>query len=362
MEFLKKANGIMIFSALIILGLHLGAPVLIPFTVAAFLATLVYPVIAFLERKTGIGKIFSSLIGMLLVFLGIGLLTYFFIDQLVVFIGDIADRQDQILTFIRGLQDSVEDMSGFSVQQQEDLIMEKLGDLLATSQNVASQILAGTMGFALEFLLVLVFVFLLLLNRGKFKRFVMIYTRSENEDEAKVIIDETRRVAHKYLWGRIQVMALLAVMYFVLFTAYDLRHTWLLILFGSLITIIPYLGPFLSAVLPMLFMVIFGESSLEIISFGILIFIVQLIESYVFEPIIIGAEVHQSPLFVIIAILVGGSLWGPVGLILFVPLFAILKILFDHSSHLRPVGFLMGYEREGSGDNFVDKIKEKIKK
>lgn len=362
MTILRKANNILISIFFIIMGLHYGAPVLVPITVAAFLATLVYPLIDYLERKTGIGKIFSSFIGMFLVFGGIGLLTFFFINQLVVFITDIVDKQDEILSFVESLQASFESMSGFSKEQQEELYKEKLGDLLTTSQDLASQIMAGTAGLMLDFLLVLVFVFLLLLNRGKFKKFIMIYTREENEAEATEIIKETRKVAHQYLWGRIQVMALLALMYFILFTAYDLRHIWLLILFGSLITVIPYLGPFLSAVLPMLFMVIFGDSSLEIISFGIFIFIIQLIESYVFEPIIIGAEVHQSPLFVIIAILIGGSLWGPAGLILFVPLFAILKILFDHSSTLQPVGYLMGYEREGSGENFVDKLRKKLTK
>jgi predicted PurR-regulated permease PerM len=48
--------------------------------------------------------------------------------------------------------------------------------------------------------------------------------------------------------------------------------------------------------------------------------IIQLIESYVLEPVIIGSEVQQSPLFVIIAIILGGAIWGAAGLILFVPI------------------------------------------
>ena len=108
-------------------------------------------------------------------------------------------------------------------------------------------------------------------------------------------------------------------------------------------------------------MVIFGGSTLEIASFAIIVLIIQLIESYVLEPVIIGSEVQQSPLFVIIAVIVGGALWGAAGLILFVPLFGILKILFDHSGKLRPLGFLIGYERPGSKETFIEKISKKFK-
>jgi hypothetical protein len=52
-----------------------------------------------------------------------------------------------------------------------------------------------------------------------------------------------------------------------------------------------------------------------------------------------------------------GLLWGAAGLILFVPIFGILKIIFDHSSELKPLGFLIGYERPGSGE---DELKKKI--
>ena len=157
-------------------------------------------------------------------------------------------------------------------------------------------------------------------------------------------------------------MALLSLMYFILFTAYDLRYTGLLIIFGALITIIPYIGPFISGLVPILFLIGFAGSPAEILSFAIIIIIIQLIESYVLEPILIGSEVEQSPLFIIIAIVLGGLLWGPAGLILFVPLFGILKIIFDHTPELRPLGFLIGYDRPGSGEGIIEKIKKKLKR
>jgi predicted PurR-regulated permease PerM len=265
------------------------------------------------------------------------------------------------MAYIQRLQEQLAENTGFLLEQQQQMFRDRLADLINIIQKFLSSFLGDISGILLNFLLILVYTFLLLLNRSKLVDFVMMYVRDEKEEETKEIIQKTSKVAHGYLWGRIQVMITLAVMYAITFTAYGLEHSGLLILFGTLITIIPYLGPFLSGVLPTAFMIVYGDSSLEIISFAVIVLIIQLLESYVFEPVLIGYEVEQSPLFVIIAVLLGGALWGPAGLVLFVPLFAILKIIFDHSRVLQPVGFLIGYERPGAGEGMIEKIKKKLK-
>ncbi|WP_324721164.1 AI-2E family transporter [Salinimicrobium sp. HB62] len=357
---LRKSNQVFIFAALLFAGLYYGAGLLVPLTFAVFFAALVLPVIYWLEKKTGIGKPFSSFLGTLLIFIGIGILLFFFVQQLGVFLQDIIESKDQIISYLRKVQLKAADVTGFSLQEQNKLLEESIMELLNMTQTYVSGILTGITGLVLNFLLVLILMFLVLLNRDKFEKFLMMYIKPERQEETKEVIQEARKVAYKYLWGRLQVMTILAALYLVLFTAYDLRHTGLLILFGALITIIPYIGPFISGTLPILFLIIFGGTVEEIISFTILIAIVQLIESYVLEPIIIGSEVEQSPLFIILAIILGGMLWGPAGFILFVPIFSMLKIVFDHTKGLEPVGYLLGNERPGSKENLMEKIKRKI--
>ena len=357
---LKKSNQILLFAALLFAGLYYGAALLVPLSFAVFFAALILPVIYWLERTTGMGKPFSSFLGTLIIFLGVGILLFFFVQQLGVFLQDIIESKDKILSYLRDMQVRAADMTGFSLQQQDKLLEESIMQILNVTQTYVSGILTGVTGLLLNFLLVLILMFLVLLNRDKFVKFLMMYVQPEQQEETHQIIKEARKVAYKYLWGRLQVMTILAAMYLVLFTAYDLRHTGLLILFGALITIIPYIGPFISGTLPILFMIIFGGTMEEIISFTILIAIVQLIESYVLEPIIIGSEVEQSPLFIILAIILGGILWGPAGFILFVPIFSMLKIVFDHTKGLQPVGYLLGNERPDSKENLMEKIKRKF--
>ncbi|MCM4160647.1 AI-2E family transporter [Antarcticibacterium flavum] len=358
---LQKANTVLLFCFLIIVGLYYGSSFLIPLTFAIFFATLVFPVSNFMEKKWNMGRVVSSFLSTLLLFIGIGLLIFFLFRQLGVFLNDLIDRKDDILGYLNSMQVELMESTGFTVEQQENMIKEKMASILQGIQGFITGLLGGITGILGNFFLVLIYVLLLLINRDKFVDFIMKYISGENKEEAREIMQQTRKVAHKYLWGRIQVMTLLGIMYTITFLAYDLEHAGLLIIFGVIITIIPYIGPLLSGILPILFMIIFGGSSLEIISFSILVIIIQLIESYVLEPVIIGSEVQQSPLFVIIAIILGGALWGAAGLILFVPIFGILKIIFDHSRELKPLGFLIGYERPGAGEDFFEKIKEKLK-
>ncbi|WP_029036593.1 AI-2E family transporter [Salinimicrobium xinjiangense] len=361
-EKIRKSNQIFIFIALIIAALYYGASLLVPFTFAVFFAALIYPLVTWLEKGGRTGKMLSSFIGTFVVFIGVGLLIFFFIRQLGVFLQDIIESREQVMNYFFSMQRKMADITGFSLEQQDQMLRDSVMQILNVTQSYVSGILAGVTGMLLNFLLVLIFIFLILVNREKFMKFLMMYVAPDRREETRNIISKTRVVAHKYLWGRVQVMIILAAMYLVLFTAYDLRHTGLLILFGALITIIPYIGPFISGTIPILFLVIFGGTSGEIISFTIIIAIIQLIESYVLEPLIIGSEVEQSPLFIILAILLGGIIWGPAGLILFVPLFSILKILFDHTNGMEPVGYLLGYDRPGAGENWIDKIKKKFKK
>lgn len=359
---LRKTNSILLFGAIIIAALYYGSSLLIPLTFAIFFSTLIYPFVKWLEQSTGAGKTLSSFVGTFVIFVGVGVLIFFLIQQLGVFLKDIIESKEQIITYFEKLQKKMADVSGFSLAQQQQLLEDSITEILNVTQSYISGMLAKITSILLNFLLVLILMFLVLLNRKKFEKFLMMYVRDNNQKEMREIIGETRKVAHRYLWGRIQVMTILSVMYLILFTSYDLRHTGLLIIFGALITIIPYIGPFISGTVPILFLIIFGGTMPEIISFTILIGIIQLIESYVLEPLIIGSEVEQSPFFIILAILLGGIIWGPAGLILFVPIFSILKILFDHTRGLEPVGYLIGYERPGSGEGWVEKIKKRFRK
>ncbi|HLC83420.1 MAG TPA: AI-2E family transporter, partial [Bacteroidia bacterium] len=89
---------------------------------------------------------------------------------------------------------------------------------------------------------------------------------------------------------------------------------------------------------------------------------VQFIQGWVLEPLIVGSEVKINPLFTIIALVIGGLIWGIPGIFLAIPLIAMLKIVFDHIEPLKPYGFLIGEIQSKNGDHtFIKKIKKWMK-
>lgn len=337
---LVKFNTVLVSFFAVIAGLYFGASFLIPLTFAAFLAALVRPLSDVLER-TGMSRIISSLISTLVVFLVVGGLFFLLFYQLRLFAQDLPQIKSELESFLESFQQQITSMTGLTPEEQLQLWRERSASILETLENSLTNLLGNVLNASLKFLLVLVYLFLLLLYRQKFVDVAMMYVPEEKKENTQQILYKTSRVVHHYLWGRIKVMSILGAIYLVTFLLFDIRYTVLLTIFGALVTIIPYIGPFVSGILPVLFVIVFGRSFSDVLFFAAVILVIQLIESYVLEPVIIGSEVQLSPLAVIIAIIIGGMIWGIAGMILFVPLFSILKILSDHSPNLKPIGYLI---------------------
>jgi hypothetical protein len=68
------------------------------------------------------------------------------------------------------------------------------------------------------------------------------------------------------------------------------------------------------------------------------------LESNILTPNIVGSKVSLNPLTTIIALIIGEEVWGIVGMILFIPLLGVIKVVFDNVEVLQPYGYLLGTE------------------
>ena len=342
MNNLKKLNHVLLFTALLFTFFYFGRSFLIPFIFGIFFALLVNPLSIFLEKKMGFNRMFSSLTCTFLVFITAGGIMVLFTYQINHFFSDFSSLQDRVDSFISSIQEQIASVTNLSEREQNQIWQERSKEMMGSVQSYVTGFFGSIFSALGNFLLMLIYIFLLLLYRDKFSDFVMMYTKNAKKDEIKEILHNTGGVVYQYLLGRIKVMGLLGILYIITFVSFGLPYAVLLTLFGTLITIIPYLGPFISGLLPILFAVIFFDSMQKIILFASIVVVIQLIESYVFEPLIMGKQVKLNPLIVIIAIIIGGMVWGLAGMILFVPLFAMFKIVSFHISGLKPVGYLVG--------------------
>ena len=80
----------------------------------------------------------------------------------------------------------------------------------------------------------------------------------------------------------------------------------------------------------------------------IIILLVNVIDHYFIEPYVVGGSVNISPFFTIFVLILGGVVWGIAGIILFLPLSGILKIVFENVEGLQPYASLIGDQRDSS--------------
>jgi predicted PurR-regulated permease PerM len=341
MEKLSRINKFLIFILSGFALLHFGAAFLIPFLFGAFLASVMGPFCSLLESLK-INRIIASLISTFVVFIVVGGLLFLFVFQVDQFVSDIGSIKEQLQKLMDGIEQQITSVANVTAEEQKKFWAERSNQILNRIESLATNFFSGVLSALSGLLLILIYVFLLLLYRERLTRFLMMYVSDDKKEPATEIIGKMSKVVFHYLWGRAKVMSLLGIMYYITFLFFDLPYALLLTIFGALITIIPYLGPFISGLVPIIFSFLFFDSVPKAVIFSIIIMIEQLIESYVLEPWIIGREVKLNPLVVIVAIILGGMIWGLAGMILFVPLFAILKIISNNSIGMEPIGFLLG--------------------
>lgn len=347
MQKLSKLNNILFFISLVFAILYIGAPFLMPLVFGLLFASLLMPLANKLE-SFHLNRIITSLLCTLLVFVVAGTLFFLFVYQTDRFIGDITSFNDELQVLIKNIRKQIASLTNLSVEDQSNLWQDKSGELLNRIGPLVTKFIGGLLNSLFSFLLVLIYMFLFLLNRDRIYDFILKYILQDNIKSPKETLKKINKVVFHYLSGRVKVMMILAAMYYIAFLLFGLPYAVLLTIFGSLITLIPYFGAFISSLIPITFSFVFFDNIQKALLFSSIIIIIQLIETYIFEPVIIGKEVKLNPFMEIIAVILGGLIWGVTGMILFVPLFAMFKIISTHTPGLEPIGHLLGYPAEES--------------
>jgi predicted PurR-regulated permease PerM len=90
--------------------------------------------------------------------------------------------------------------------------------------------------------------------------------------------------------------------------------------------------------------------------------LVQFLDNNIIVPKIVASKVRINEFIAIIAVLIGGALWGIPGMFLSLPLIAILKVIFDRIEPLKPLGFLFGDASSADGKKVLKLTKKKVKR
>jgi predicted PurR-regulated permease PerM len=191
-----------------------------------------------------------------------------------------------------------------------------------------------------------VFTALFLYNRSDFVLFLEKLAGRAYHDRLHHILHETIHTYFQYVKGIVIIYFLVGLLNTAGLLALGIKHAVLFGFLTAVMTIIPYVGIFISALLPITVAWITKDSiwyPLGVIGvFGF----VQYLEANVIFPKIVGAQLNVSTWATLVAFIAGGLVWGVNGMILFIPFVAILKMVSDAIPEWEALNILLRRQKQ----------------
>ncbi len=321
---------------------------------------LMAPVCRFLDKKN-VHRTFSTLICILILLVVFVFFIVVIAVQVSNFVQDIPAIEARVNAIIASLHNYIENRFNIPVDEQKIILQRQVKNFGQSSRSFLTGFISGLSGLIINLVIILVFTFLFLFGKEKYYNFFLKLFPATANPEKKVIINKIALVAQQYLKGRVLSMAALFVLYLIALLLIGIENAFLLAAIAALVNIIPYVGPLLAGVFPFFVALVSYDSFSPAIWVVISFSIIQAIDNYFVTPFVMGGEVKLSALATILIIICGGYLWGISGMILFIPMLAIAKIVFDHIPNLQPYGYLIGNPAKESPSQQIKKwFKEKF--
>ncbi len=344
---LPKSVRFLFFLFLLVAGLYFAKPFLVPVAFALLLSMLLLPISRWLQKK-GLGKGFAALLSVIVLLLFfaalIGLLSW----QVSDLAKDASNIEQTLTKKITEIRQQISSTFGVSQQQQNEFIKKQQESSSSGGgiQSFITGIVAGIGGFLTNLLLVLVYIFLFIYLRSHLKKFLLQLLPKDGAAPAADVMESCRSVVQKYLLGMAIMIGCLWVMYGIGFSIVGVKGAIFFAILCGLLEIVPFVGNLAGNAITLVMVVAQGGSMNMVLGILITYAVVQFLQSYLLEPLVVGSEVNINPLFTIMGIVVAELVWGVAGMVLVIPFMGIAKIIFDHIEGLKPYGFLLGSEKK----------------
>ena len=196
-------------------------------------------------------------------------------------------------------------------------------------------VLNGLSGFTIGVFSVIFISFFFLRDSGLLERMVMVFVADKNVKRVEKSILSIKNLLSRYFIGLLVQITVLFVIYTLVLLIFGIPNAVTIALVCALLNIIPFLGPIIGTVL-IVFLTMTSnlDASFASVTLPKTIYVLigftigQLIDNFLTQPYVFSTSVKSHPLEIFIVILVGGLLFGPLGMIIAVPSYTALKVIF----------------------------------
>jgi len=326
---------------IIVMIMYFLQSILIPLIFSMLIAIILFPMARRMEMWR-IPRLLSSIISVIIAIIVISGIIYLIVNQVL----NIGKNGEDMVVKFQGILATILTWANTQFGITDDMVSAKFHEFTDNALSNASMYLQTAFssigGILSSSVLVPLFVFFMLYYRDFFREFFYLSFRSVEQSRVSKILNSIYSVVQNYLVGLITVMGIVAILNTGGLMLMGISYAWFFGILAALLMLIPYIGIAIGSLLPALFAIATKDSiwySLGVIGW---FQVVQFLEANIITPNIVGSKVSINPLMSIVGLLLGGMLFGLAGLILALPLIAILKVILDSIPELSHFGFLIG--------------------
>ncbi|WP_404443933.1 AI-2E family transporter [Sutcliffiella horikoshii] len=315
----------------------LWAPVLrvlfiisIPFFISIFITYLLHPVVEYTHNR-GMPRPLAILIIYLLFFGGIGLIAYKGIPVIIDQLWELSDNFPRLAQTYSGWIKQIHSSTSSWPDGIHERVDQTFSEFEAMLSSLMAKVVAGLKGLLNSFFILIVIpfiVFYLLKDYDQVKKTVWYLTPRKWREPGIAFLKDVDISLGSYIRGQLTVCLIIGVLATVSLWLTGMKYPLVLGVIIGITNIIPYFGPIIGAFPAVIIAATISVKMVLLVI--IIIFGLQFIEGNILSPLIVGKSLHIHPVFIILALLIGGEVAGVVGLILAVPVFAVLKVTLTH--------------------------------
>lgn len=224
-----------------------------------------------------------------------------------------------------------------SLEQTEEIehrIVDRLKEFVSRIQlnNLVSGLISTTGNLFMGLFSIIFMSFFFIKDRDLFTRIVMLFVPESKYTQTEHILNKINIMLTRYFTGILIEVSTMMVLISLGGWLIGLENAILIGFIGGLMNLIPYIGPLIGATIASILVVMTNiylgiDLTAGLVGGILLVFaIANMIDNFLLQPIIYSNSVNAHPIEIFIVIIMGGTLGGPLGMIVAIPFYTVVRI------------------------------------
>lgn len=340
--FYVRLTIVLICIVLLVIILRGAAALWVPLFSGLLLAILLLPVNNFFQRWH-FGRSGAAIASVVCFLLALVALNYFLTEQFTLFSRDLPQINTKVQGLVNDFQRWLSVHLHINRAEQTDYVGSSAKDIVTWLSGLASGLFLSLGNILIWIVFTCIYSFFILYYRRLLVRFVLKLMENDYPDTMLQVISENKKVIKGYIVGLLIEFIIVLVLTFVTFLILGIKYALMLSIIAAVLNIIPYIGIY-TAILLVILVTYANGTGTAAIQAAIALFLIHLVDAIYLLPRVLGSHMKMNPFITLIAVIIGGIVWGIPGMFLFIPLAAMLKIVFENIPSLAAWGILFGEE------------------